>query len=53
MGWFGKNCNLVGILEMKFFKILKGHTIQEVTDSFENGKISDGNFFMLIVEILC
>ena len=53
MSWFGKNYNLVGIAEVKCFKILKWDIKQEVIDRFENGKISNGNVFMLIVEILC
>ena len=35
------NNYLVGFVEVKCLKILKGHTIQEFIDSFENGKISD------------
>ena len=36
-----ENNDLVRIVEVKCLKILKGHTIQEFIDSFENGKISD------------
>ena len=40
-GLMWENNDLVGIVEVKCLKILKGHTIQEFIDSFENGKISD------------
>ena len=32
---------MVDIVEVKCMKILKGHTIQEFIDNFENGKIKD------------
>ena len=32
---------MVAIVEVTCLKILKGNTIQELIDSFENGKISD------------
>ena len=40
-GLIWENNNLVGIVEVKCLKILKGHTIQEFINSIENGKISD------------
>ena len=40
-GLIWENNDLVGIVEVKCLKILKGHIIQEFIDNFKNGKISD------------
>ena len=40
-GLIYENNDLVGIVEVKCLKILKGHAREEFIDSLENGKISD------------
>ena len=40
-GLIWENNDLVGIVEVKWLKILKRHTTQEFIESFQNGEIKD------------